>query len=591
MASKKTNAIAILLSDRRILRYAGQPSYARGEEYFEERRVKNLVIEDDHIRARVHGSHIYRVELWDDGGDLACSCTCPFFEQEEAFCKHCVAVSFAARKELEESSRPAKKGRLKQRVLSSSDIKKFLSTQDKDTLVSLLMDHTQSDDRLLEKLRMKTAGADTKRGITSFRHSIDEAVSWGEYIDYKSMHEYTSGIDDVIASLDDLLKAGEAEAVIELTEYSLRRLEEQMDMVDDSDGLMSGILEEVQELHYQACTKAQPDPETLAEKLFQWELNSDWEVFAGAAQRYARILGKKGMEHYRSRAEKEWARVPVIGPGKEMEEYRGTRYRITQIMETLATHDGSIEQLVAIKSKNLSLPYDYLEIAQIYKKAGKEDKTLEWALKGVKSFPNHSDTRLHEFLAEEYQQRKRFGDAMELIWKIFVENPGLESCKLLKRHATRTGGAGAWREWREKALACIRTKLAKRKSGAQSKWYENTIDHSDLVRIFLWEKETAQAWQEAQQGGCTKDLWLKLARLREQGSPEDALSVYQTFVEPTIRQANNEAYREAVSLIKKVRLLMKRLERMEEWDRFLEPLKTTYKRKRNFMKLLEESVG
>jgi len=591
MTKKKTKDIARLLSHQRILRHAGQLSYARGEDYFEEGRVKNLVIEADHIRARVHGSQIYHVELWEDNSNLAFSCTCPFFEQEEAFCKHCVAASLAACDELEGSGMSGKHTRLKQRVLNSSDIERFLLTQNKDPLVALLMDHVKSDNRLLEKLRMKAAGADARRDKASFEHSIDEAVSWDGFVDYKSMHEYASGIDDVIASLYDLLKSGQAEAVIGLVEYFLRRLEKQMEMVDDSDGLMSGILKKVQELHFQACTKAQPDPEALVKKLFHWEVNSEWGVFAGAAQRYARIFGTNGMELYRSLAEKEWARVPVLGPGKEMEEYKGTRFRITHIMETLATQSRDVEQLVAIKSKNLSLPYHYLEIAQIYKKARKEEETLEWAEKGVKAFPEHDDTRLHEFLAQEYQQRKRFDDAMDLVWKIFLQDPQLESYKLLKSHANRAGGADAWREWREKALACIRKDITGQKTKAKSKWFAHAIDCSELVRIFLWEQDIAQAWQEAQQGGCAKDLWLKLAHLREEDFPQDALAVYQTFVKPTVEQKHNEAYREGVSLIKKVRLLMKRLGRMEEWDRYLESLKTTHKRKRNFMKMLEKGVG
>ena len=395
----------------------------------------------------------------------------------------------------------------------------------------------------------------------------------------------------MIVCLHDFLKAGQGVAVMELTEHFLRRLEEQMEMVDDSDGLMSGILEEVQELHYQACVKAQPDPEALAEKLFQWELRSDWGVFADAFETYARVLGKKGMELYRSQAEKEWAHVPVLGPGKEMQEYGGTRFRITQIMESLAAQSGDVEQLVAIKSRNLSLPYHYLEIAQIYKQAGNEQKTLDWAEKGMKVFPKHGDTRLHEFLAEEYQRHKRFDDALEVVWQILVQRPELESYRLLKSHANRAGGTDTWREWRERALACIRKDIRGRKTGAKTKWLVDAIDYSELVRIFLWEQDTAQAWQEAQQGGCTRDLWLKLAGLRERDFPEDALSVYHTFVEPTIAQKHDAAYHDAVSLIKKVRLLMKRLGKMEEWDRFLESIRTTHKRKRNFMKMLEKAVG
>ncbi|MDD5410676.1 MAG: hypothetical protein PHF31_04565 [Methylobacter sp.] len=46
-------------------------------------------------------------------------------------------------------------------------------------------------------------------------------------------------------------------------------------------------------------------------------------------------------------------------------------------MESLAKASGDVEELVAIKSRDLSMPYHYLAIAEIWTKAGQKDKALE----------------------------------------------------------------------------------------------------------------------------------------------------------------------------------------------------------------------
>lgn len=576
------------LTEQRILKYAGGVSYARGEQYFEEGSVTALQVEEAYIRAKVQGTHLYRVKLWETDGKLDYSCTCPLYQREEVFCKHCVAAALAAREAGVDSSvsKRTAKNKSNTKVLTEADIEKYLMAQNKQSLVSLLMGFSRSDDRLYEKLRMQAAAIDPNAAIDTFKQSIDDALSWNKFVDYRSVPDYIDGIEDVVQSLDDLLKQGHAKAVIELAEYFLMRLEQHIGMVDDSDGYIGDILYRVQELHYKACMTENPDPEMLAKKLFEWELNSEWEVFYGAAKKYSRILGKKGMKVYRELAEAEWSQVAAIGPGRQQDRYEGNRYRITHIMETLAEQIRDVEQLVAIKSKDLSYPYSYVEIAQLYNKAGKKELALETAEKGVRMFPKHRDDHLHEFLANEYHKRKRHKEAMDLIWYLFTDSPHLESFKQLKKHARKAGGAGSWRVWREKALLHIREKAEKEKRRAKKTWYSYPINSSELVRIFLWEKNVEQAWQEAKEGGCSEGLWLELVRIREKDYPEDAIPVYRKFVEPTIEQKNDHAYREAVTMLKKVKQLMQQLDKKEEWRKYLEEIKTTHKRKRNFMAML-----
>ncbi len=581
-----------LLSKKRLLQLAGPQSYSRGEAYFENGRVTGLHIEDNFIRAQVAGTKTYRTKLWIKENSLEWSCTCPLFESDEVFCKHLVAISLAAQ---ESSSHTTEYtgSKSKARPLTSSDVEQYLLKQDKKTLVAILMEQARSDDGLYDNLRMKAAISGNQSAVATLKHTIREAVGWDGFVDYRSAREYTRGLYNVIASISEYLEHGNAAEVIDLTEYFLKQLEVQMNYIDDSDGFMSDILIELQEIHYRACKIAKPDPGKLAKKLFNWELNSDWEIFYGSIENYSDILGEKGKQVYRDLAEKEWNKIPSIGHEKEHVNVieRGNRFRITKMMEALARQSGDVEQLVAIKAKDLSLPYFYLEIAEIYKEAGEKDKALEWAEQGMKKFPKHGDTRLCEFLADEYQRRKHFDDAIKLIWQIFTEHQDLENYKLLKKHAAR-GGKKNWKQWREKALDHIRKEIKKRKAQEKkNRWLWNAADHSILVRIYLWEKNTDQAWQEAQQGGCSEELWFKLAKLREKEFPEDALSVYQTFVDPTINQKNNQAYREAIDILKKIKQLFIRLNRPTEWENFLETIKAAHKPKRNLMKLLNKEFN
>jgi hypothetical protein len=87
---------------------------------------------------------------------------------------------------------------------------------------------------------------------------------------------------------------------------------------------------------------------------------------------------------------------------------------------------------------------------------------------------------------------------------------------------------------------------AKQKTSRDSWLWEDRVDHSELVRIFLWERHLDAAWTEAKRGRCSRALWLDLAAKREKDHPEDASTIYHAQVEPTLAQENHHAYREAI---------------------------------------------
>lgn len=525
------------------------------------------------------------MKLWYEGEDIEYSCTCPF-AADGWFCKHCVAVGLAWDAE---SRGTGESGKARKPSNTMDDIRAFLTRQDKSKLVEMLLREALENEGLRERLLLETARVDLAHlDLDAYRRAIRNAVGAGDFVDYDSAGGYARGISRVVESVAALLSDDHAAEVIELTEYALSCMEEALGHVDDSDGYMGGVLRELHELHHRACQQAKPDPLELARRLFRWEMTSQWGFFSGAVEDYAGVLGEEGLAEYRRLAEAEWASVPALGPG-DAREFYGPRSRVTHVMETLARQSGDVEALVEVKRRDLSHSGDFLEIAEIYRAASRHDEALAWAERGMESFPKNRDWRLGDFLADEYQRRGRHDEAMNVIWHQFTESPYLDTYRKLRAHARRTARKSEWKQWREKGLTHLRASIERKKKQAgraKSNWHWD-VDHSELVRILLWEKKYEDAWREAQEGECSGELWLELAASREQRHPEDALAVYRSRVAPTVEMTNSTAYEQAVALLRKVRELLTRLGRPAEFDDYLAALRVEYKRKRNFIKLLE----
>lgn len=462
-------------------------------------------------------------------------------------------------------------------TVTLDDVRTYLEEQSQDALVGLLMEQAQREEGLRRSLQIQAAKRVAKGlDLKAYRRAIDDAVQVDGYVTYREASGYASDIEGAIDPVEELLGQGHAAEAIDLCEYALAVVERAIESVDDSDGGMSVILERLQELHLTACRKAKPDPEELAERLFDWEMRTQWDTFHGAAERYAEVLGREGLAAYRQWAEIEWEKVPFVKPGQKDPQAYGKRFRITHIMETLARVSGSVDEQVAIQSRDLSSAYAFLRIAETLKQAKRHDEAVDWAERGVKAFPQRTDPRLREFLAGEYHRRKRHEEAMTLIWASFEEAPWLAQYQALKSHADR---CALWPLWRERALICLRKKLES--SGARN------ADRSTLVQIFLWEKDLAAAWCEAAEGGCSDDLWMKLADLRESDHPADTLAIVRKRIEPVIGRMGNDSYAEAVRLLRRVNRLMLRLGQEADFMPYLQNLRARHKPKRNLQKLLD----
>lgn len=590
------SALSHVLTLQRIRRLAGATSFARGQAYHAVERVTSLVVRGDTLTATVIGTENYAVRLEaTSAGDerFAYRCSCPV-GTDGAFCKHCVAVALAWLA----AAQPADAGSTTKRqrraapstpLVQLDDVRPWLLEQPPAALADLLLDVAERDARLREKL-LRAAARATAKGIdlSAYRRAIERAARPHGFVDYYGAGSYAEGVRDAVEPLRELLAETpeQAAAVIDLVEFALQCVEDALENADDSNGEIGSLLHELQALHLAACQVARPDPEELARRLFEWEIDDHWDVFYNAAETYAELLGKVGLATYRRLAEAEWKKLPALKPGAR-ESFESPRFRLTSIMEALARTSGDVDALVAIKAKDLSSAYQFLTIAELYRDAERPNDALEWAERGLKAFPKDIDARLLEFLALEYHRRGRTDEAMALAWRQFESRPLLETYKNLKSHADKAH-ADLWPTWRERALGWLRQRIADTPRAARRPffWSADLNDRSTLVEVLLWENDVDSAWREAQGGDCRDELSLRVATAREKTYPADAIPVYLRHAERLIAQKTNRSYEEAVKHLKKAKMLHLALDQREAWAAVHARLCTEHKAKRNFMALV-----
>jgi uncharacterized Zn finger protein len=599
----KSNSLKTVLTRDELLKRAGDRSFARGENYFRRGYVHDLAAGDDGLTAQVSGTVEYYVELWVDEGDLLSACTCPL-GVDDIFCKHCVAAGLTWLAD-PNAAKPPNVKRSAQKPVTLEEVQHFLEQQEKPTLVQWMLDRAKQDQSWNQQLVLKVA-AHRPQGLdlTTFQRALQTAIALPGFLEWNEVSDYVDEIGSVLDSIQALLE-DHPQAVIELSADGISLLETAMNSVDDSSGELGSLLEAFQSLHYEACKLAPPDPVDLAEQLFDNEMESGFGSFSNAVETYADILGDRGLAHYRQLAETMWSEFPALS-SKDAGAWDYKRHKLQRILETLAKASGDLEAIVAIKRRDLSRPRTYQEIAQLYFQAGQADRALEWAEAGLKAF-DRPDSSLRDLLFDEYHRRGRIEEAMALAWQAFTESVSFYSYQKLQTQATQVK---QWPAWREKALAHIRQQLApsppptvppsrrrtarhrtvpSRSVAVMPAWNPASRlgrDHSLLVEIFLSEAQEDLAWQEAQTGGCSKQLWLKLADRRQRTHPDDALPIYQREIDYLIQQTNNPAYAEAVSLLHKVHDLRVRLNQPTDFTTLVDHLRKTYKAKRNFIALL-----
>jgi len=468
-----------VFSPARLEAWAGPAGFEVGRRYALGGLVQLESVAPSSVTATVETADNYHVALSvvSTAGRAkgAYDCTCRR-TGDGSFCRHAVAVALIATGAVTGRS-PAPSS------LEAVDLAAYLATLEPEQLVALLMDRAAADKAFGTQLRLAAACTTVERSGAPVSAQV---------------------FSEAIAALHQLLKDGHGAEAVALAQATINQANQVVGLVDDNDGFLSRLSEQLADLHLRACDLAQIDPVELAHMLFTNELGSDdLEVFYGAAARYADVLQDEGLAEYRRLAQQVWATVPKLEPGSA-DRWDSGRYRITRIMETLAQMTGDVDQVVEVLSHDQSSPYQFVRMARVLADAGRYDDALAWAEQGL-SLHGYGDARLVEVTADEYHRRGHSSHAVRLVWEAFVAAPSLATYQMLAGHAER---AGLWPTWHERALDHMRERIA---AGSGPHGFGNTT----LVEALMFDGDNEAAWEAAQAGGCRDTVLAQLTRLRK----------------------------------------------------------------------------
>ncbi len=576
-----------VLTLRAIQELADTGTLSRGMAYFHDGAVGLLDTDEYEVRTSVQGTQRYRVRLAaGSDGELEYECDCPVGD-DGTFCKHAVAVALswlenAGEEVFEPSEKESAKPR-KKRKTHDEQIREYLETLDESALRRWLIEAADRDRGIRDKL-LFSAKATARGDVASLKSVVRQATRVSGFVDWREAGDYVDRLADLAQMLEARIADGDPK-LVEIIEQAIAQAEEALGSIDDSDGSVMPAIMELREVHERACNNVSLDPVALAERLFRFQTTGDWDTFRSVLPNYARALGQSGFQRYRELVEAAWKRFPALGPEAFRTHFDSGRHRVEHAMEELAALSGGVDALVAVKAHNLSSPHAFLELAGILKHHGRHDEALAWAEKGIAAFGSERLDDLVQFSIDEHLRRGDADRVESLAWQRFVRQPGSDAHLELVRVAKRIGRAD---ELTTRALQhlwqLVRTEEAPSAKRLPS-WQPPV--RSALVAIHLRQKEAEKAWDAFCGGPVDIRLWDKVAAVRAMTHPEEAVALYKKLLPHAVTAGTRGAqYGEAFEIVKAIQEVRAAQKQDALFGQELADLRTTWKAKRNFMKLL-----
>ncbi len=540
---------------------AGNKVFARGKRYFDDARVEILAIEPDRVLAQVSGTEEYRTILTGRRKRIGGKCTCPAFE-DWGVCKHMVATALTA------NAMAAASDAGNANMLPS--VRDYLKTMSVDALVETILKAAERDPLLFRELQNAAvlARADDKTLMAHLQKAIDTATRTGKGVDDRAAARWAGAVDETLDSIDALLPAGHGAAAMTLALHAIDRISAAVANIDDSDGYCSPLLQRAEDIHLAAARTARPDPIRLARDVFKREIESDYGVFDGAMRRYADVFGESGLDEYRRLATEAWEKLPPLTERKTRNEDAAGGYgRLLAILDVFAEQRGDVDERIALRTKDLSSPWHYLQLGEFCLSAHRESEALRWAEEGLWLFEDQMDERLVSFTVALLTKTGRAADATDLLRQTFGKRPSLA----LYSHLATLGGKAA----KDEMQALLESRAASRQN-----MHRQAAEL--LVQILIEEKALDRAWSVVRRHGASDGTTEMLARASEKSHPEDAIKVYAARVDALANTGGNPAYVQAMVYVGRIATLQSKIVQAN----YVAALKTRFSAKRNFIKLL-----
>ena len=195
----------------------------------------------------------------------------------------------------------------------------------------------------------------------------------------------------------------------------------------------------------ECATSALPQPRRhspksiqFARDLFAREVNGSYGTFSGAVALYAEILGEEGLAEYHRLAAEAWEKLSRHKAGSHDDDDLPDDLALRDILDFFAERAGDVDARIALRSRDLSSPWQYLQLAQFCLAQGRRDEALRRAEEGLWVFEDgRLDERLVSFTAGLLSDAGRREEAEAHLWKASRRRRASDSIAELRHLAAR----------------------------------------------------------------------------------------------------------------------------------------------------------
>ncbi|HEV2133128.1 MAG TPA: hypothetical protein VGR47_02595 [Terracidiphilus sp.] len=514
--------------------------------------------------------------------------------------------------------RPAGKGRA-----DDEKIRKHIDAKSREELAALVWSLTQRHPALRAEFRERIAlgEGDADRLIAEARKELRRATSEPGWRNYWKGEGYTPDFGRLARYLDRMVELGHADAVVKLSREIMSRGVEMIGQSNDEGETATAFAECLPPIFRAVAKSSLPSAKKLLFAI-DADLRDKYNVIE--SDLLDAVLEKDANLADWSAAADELARrlqSETRNGGNFHDKYQ--RERIADWLVRTLTRAGRDDEIIAVREREARVTGSYERLVPLLIERKLYDDAERWATEGIqktfKDAPGIAD-QLAKAMGEIARLRGQWNVvAAHGAWEFF-ERPGREKFAALVAAAERAG----CREPVERlALGFLETgklpfSVAVKKEGAHSAtlhpdWplplpdyllplsrtgdahphYDVLIDMAiaerrpdDVLRWFdLWcaaAKGHRTRWNFG--AGSYAD---KVAATVAESHPERTLEIYRGCVEGNLPQASVSAYETVAAYLKKMRPILKSLDRCWEWNELVTEIRTKYRNRPRFMEILD----
>ena len=591
------------LTEAAVRDLARPQSYDRGENYYDEGAVVELVRRGETIRAAVEGSQYepYQVRIkLDETGVVDTACSCPY--DHGGICKHRVAVLLTYVRD---------PGRIDQRP----PVAELVADADPEELREVLVDLVESRPELVAQVESRLEPGDSgdegddarDRTPNINRDSIRQQV---QYIlrptEGRSAHAYdpseAAGTD--VEKLRNLLdqartavEAGDGETALDLLEPLADELMdgEWVALSYDDRGEIFEFFDEIDRVLAEGLLTAdlsEADRADWEDRLWEWEQemgsythHPPYSIALEAAQRswdfepvQRAMQGDIGYADLWE-GDPPWyaedfvrARLNVLERQGRIEEYLNLAEAAELIDDyvTMLAKEGRTDEAIEYGRRNLYSPDEALTLAKALREHDRVEAALEIAQHGLALNDSSGQAELVEWLRDRASSMGESEIALEAAIAAFDASPTLAAYQ-----ATEELAGEQWPTVREELLESLADRDTRQRTARRH------------VEIFLYAERYDEAIAIADRFSDYKVVEPVVEAVWEEYL-QWTIDACKEQAEPIIEEGQSQRYRHAVDWLEDAGKAAQTSRNLDEWRAYVEDLRDEHYQKYKLRPMLED---